>query len=514
MSEVIEPPFFPIIYVRGYAGSAGEVEDTVATPYMGFNDGSTKLRQSWTGEIVRHIFESPLLRLMKDYGYADIYSEGQEITASELPPRSVVIFRYYERASVDLGAGRREEIEVYARELGALVHSLRDRICGDDAAHRNAFRVYLVAHSMGGLICRCLLQNPGIDMAAAKLVDKVFTYATPHNGIDLALFSNVPGGLFTTNNSDTFNRTRMREYLALPPATEESDRVDRLHGMFPPERFFCLVGTNDRDYTVGGGVVKRIVGEMSDGLVRIANATVDGAPRAMVHRSHSGHYGIVNSEEGYQNLRRFLFGDVRVEGVLRVQELCLPPKIEREHREGKKVRASYHFEASVRVRGARYDLHRRLVNEGSAVFRRFDELFKPRELGLTGGRHPHLFTTFLSTGAKVNPRRRTLGFSVEIRVLVPEYTVDGLLFLKDHYEGSSLFRDTVTIEVTPPDTADATWSVAYGFDSSTPGRTTRDAAADPPDATKASRVFRIPLESGTKPGLTGELELELSPWNS
>jgi hypothetical protein len=32
----------------------------------------------------------------------------------------------------------------------------------------------------------------------------------------------------------------------------------------------------------------------------------------MVHRSHSGRYGIVNSEEGYQNLRRFLFGDLQI----------------------------------------------------------------------------------------------------------------------------------------------------------------------------------------------------------
>jgi hypothetical protein len=33
-----------------------------------------------------------------------------------------------------------------------------------------------------------------------------------------------------------------------------------------------------------------------------------GASRAFVHRSHSGSYGEVNFEEGYQNLRSFLFG--------------------------------------------------------------------------------------------------------------------------------------------------------------------------------------------------------------
>jgi hypothetical protein len=53
MAAKLEPPFHPIVYVRGYAGSQGEVEETVATPYMGFNLGATKVRQRWDGAIVR-----------------------------------------------------------------------------------------------------------------------------------------------------------------------------------------------------------------------------------------------------------------------------------------------------------------------------------------------------------------------------------------------------------------------------------------------------------------------------
>ncbi len=37
----IEAPYYPIVYVRGYAATMSEIEDTVATPYMGFNLGST-----------------------------------------------------------------------------------------------------------------------------------------------------------------------------------------------------------------------------------------------------------------------------------------------------------------------------------------------------------------------------------------------------------------------------------------------------------------------------------------
>ena len=72
------------------------------------------------------------------------------------------------------------------------------------------------------------------------------------------------------------------------------------------------------------------------------------APRAYVHRSHSGHYGIVNSEEGYQNLRRFLFGDIRVDAVLEVEDITLPAALDRRRRDGDKIRASYHFEAIAR----------------------------------------------------------------------------------------------------------------------------------------------------------------------
>jgi hypothetical protein len=55
-------PFHPIIYVRGFAATQGEIEETVADPYMGFNIGSTKARQIWTGELKKFFFESPVVR--------------------------------------------------------------------------------------------------------------------------------------------------------------------------------------------------------------------------------------------------------------------------------------------------------------------------------------------------------------------------------------------------------------------------------------------------------------------
>ena len=90
------------MYVRGYAGNDEEIEDTVADPYMGFNLGATKFRQKWTGSVLRHYFESPLFRLVKDFGYADVYSHGAAMPPDlEVGPKSVFIYRYYDEQFYD-----------------------------------------------------------------------------------------------------------------------------------------------------------------------------------------------------------------------------------------------------------------------------------------------------------------------------------------------------------------------------------------------------------------------------
>ena len=79
--------FHPIIYVRGYAMTQNEIEDTVADPYMGFNIGSCKVRQLWDGTVKKYFFESPLVRLLKQYGYDDVYEDGLDRVTEALPPR-------------------------------------------------------------------------------------------------------------------------------------------------------------------------------------------------------------------------------------------------------------------------------------------------------------------------------------------------------------------------------------------------------------------------------------------
>ena len=63
---------YPIIYVRGYAGTQGDVEETVDDPLYGFNAGSTHIRLDQDGKADFFMFVSPFARLFKDFGYADV----------------------------------------------------------------------------------------------------------------------------------------------------------------------------------------------------------------------------------------------------------------------------------------------------------------------------------------------------------------------------------------------------------------------------------------------------------
>lgn len=470
----------------------GEIAETVATPYMGFNLGSTKVRQSWDGKVQRHIFESPLLRLMKDYSYRDIYSNGAEIRG-KIPCKSVVIYRYYEPADKDLGTGKVLSIHEAAQGLRELIRQLREQVCAGDAKARSAFKVYLVAHSMGGLVCRCFLQKVA-SKEERQLVDKVFTYATPHNGIDLAGF-NVPSGLGTWDISN-FNRRNIAEYLGLP---KDSDRVDSLNDTFDPDRFFCLVGTNHKDYDVAFGLSRKLAGEMSDGLVRIENATLQEAPRAFVFRSHSGPYGVVNSEEGYQNLKRFLFGNVRVDGEMQVDNLPLPPSVAQAKAKGKTVLASYYFEATVSPRGAyTYKLTERRLATFSAILRKFDDLMRIEKAGRDKPRSPMLFSTYLDTNEITDGK--SIVFSVALAVSTTGYEIDNVLF-DDHIPGEYLFRDTIIVQAAP---RPGGWHVSYIFADDGWGEDKGSVAERDGDA------FVIPLTSSK--GFKGSLRLSPRKW--
>ena len=524
---------YPIIYVRGYAMTEAERDETAADPFCGFNVGSTVYRATVNknAPAQKFVFESPVVRLVSDFGYKNVYQDGLDILDADwkpapdetgrdvdgIPGASIIIYRYYDAGSTLLGDGQASDVSDYARGLGKLILRVRDLVgLREGASFVPAdFRCYLVAHSMGGLVVRALLQNKALaDPQARACVDKVFTFATPHNGIDLGGI-NVPGWL-TAGEMNTFNRDKMAQFLDTPAV---NGRMDYLPATaFPAERFFCMVGTNRGDYEAAKGLSRMFAGHGSDGLVRIENASlwaIDEAQNtkpvacAFAYRSHSGYFGIVNSEEAYQNLIRFLFGDVRVDIWFDVDSVALPPDIPKDA----DVDALYQVELLAAPRGKRWYLSRRIAEEDSPACRTHKELTDPTK---ADKKAIYLSTVFLANRARVDPSRATLAYAMTLGVRVPDYQVNKKFWLDGHYEGSSLFRDTLVIEIKPPaDGSTTAWGVQYGWQTDTAGRASLPVSYQ--QIKDGKLQFVVPLSSLgaaiSAPGITGRVRLEVSAWS-
>ncbi len=520
-----ESVLHPIIYVRGYAMSRDEINDTTADPFCGFNTGSTVFRATpdRTRPPRKYIFESPVVRLASDFGYSDVFTDGLDVMDDDwnrsLSRKSMIIYRYYDPASTLLGEAETPKIEEFGKGLSKLVARIRKLVC-DDLANGvtvETFRCYLIAHSMGGLVCRSFLQNPDLDVEHVRqCVDKFFTYATPHNGIDMAGI-NAPAWL-TVDDVDNFNRKRIAEYLDLKAIFEKTTRVDWIpEDAFPSGRIFCLIGTNRSDYEVAKGLSRTFVGNGSDGLVRIENAWLcgirdDGQPappvaKAFVYRSHSGYFGIVNSEDSYQNLIRFLFGDLRIDIWLDVEDIRLPQDVQTEADAGRAVDALYQFEVLASPRGKLWYLTRRIAEEDSVACLRHqvwaNAAEKPQRL--------YLSSVFLDKDARVDPTRPSLAYSMTLGVRVPDYEVERKLWLNEHYEGGYLFRDSLIVEIVPPSDGQARWAVQYGWQSNSPGKATHP--IEPAPVGNGQFEVVIAFDNEQRPGIRGRLRFVASEWN-
>lgn len=522
-------PFHPIIYVRGYAMTPALIDETTADPFCGFNLGSTVYRAvpDKTQQPRKYIFESPVVRLASDFNYRDVYEDGYDILDPEwsadpdnmLPSRSIIVYRYYDESSRLLGLGETPPIEVFSVKLGELILRVRDLVCAnpENEVTPAAFRCYLVAHSMGGLVCRGLLQNPANDKKnASKFVDKFFTYATPHNGIDM-MGMNVPSWL-SLADMDNFNRKEMARYLDLEDVYDKTGSVAWIpEESFPSERIFCMVGTNRMDYDVALGASRTFAGHGSDGLVRIENATLTGlkaggtpgAPcaKAFAFRAHSGYFGIVNSEEAYQNLTRFLFGDVRVDIWVDIEEIRLPVEVQAAAAAGRKVNALYQFEMLAAPRGKLWFLTRRTAEEDSVACLSQEEwAAAPKKNG-----SQYMSTVFLANRARVNKNRRSLAYSMSLGVRVPDYEIDRKLWVNEHYEGGYLFRNSIVLEMVPPEVKGEKWKIHYAWQNQ--GSSAADTEIDPKSLRGGKVEVRVPFDSTTTPGIRGSLRFVVSVWN-
>ena len=111
------------------------------------------------------MFVSPFARLFRDHGYQDVIDGSMQQLPDDVDPdRTIWIYRYYDPTSktFDRPGGRRLTIEEAALGLRDFIEGIREQIYqarnSSDGTGEHS-KVHLVAHSMGGLVARCLLQK-------------------------------------------------------------------------------------------------------------------------------------------------------------------------------------------------------------------------------------------------------------------------------------------------------------------------------------------------------------------
>jgi hypothetical protein len=514
---------YPIIYVRGFAGGTSGIDTATDDPFYGFNDGATHVRVNGDGNPQFYQFEGPLVRLMEDEDYrvpvhGNQHAYLNQSAGGSQPRTSVWIYRFYDPDADTFGAAAVPyDLPAAARNLLAFVQLVLAKTdFTDPDGNPGDKKVWLVAHSMGGLICRSMIQKmcPDNGIAPGDLVDRLFTYATPHNGIDFGIFGlNIGVPQIAPFDAQIFNRKVMYQYLTpaagLRQAPDMPDGWDAhvITGL-DPSQVFCLIGTNAADY----GAVSKAVGPKSDGLVQIDNAYVRGANRTFVHRSHSGRYGEVNSEEGYQNLRRFLFGTRKA--TVRLVNATLPAAT------SASVLDVWQAEVTVSIRGLPV-----LMDDQTAAHYCPVELGKVAGASLPGGAPapdddavtpgtgpavssggPPLTTVFLLDPARARQQQREnlqpgafsprCRYSLQIKVIHLQEQ-HGLFTWQNHLEGAPEWADTLIVDVGPDDDDGtervwAAWEVDISKVTSVPDPIVRTPLASNPPG---SLSFTIPLPS-------------------
>jgi len=265
-------------------------------------------------------------------------------------------------------------------------------------------------------------------------VERLFTYATPHGGIEFEVGFDLFERLRETSASRA-PTSRTGAHVGLPhpgeptPVPSEWQPQEMPDEVFPKDRIFTLIGTNPHDYDAARGLSSRAVGAKSDGLVQIENAYIPGARFAFVHRSHSGRFGIVNSEEGYQNLRRFLFGDLEVTADLVGLELPSQPNDD----------VVWQAEVELAVRGLPILMHQQVAAHHCPVVLELpsDAADKPQPL----------VTTFLIADVAARPvETQQARYTLHLKLLSLRQR-RGIFDFRDHLEQTADFDDVLVVDI-------------------------------------------------------------------
>ena len=503
MPYKIESPYYPVVYVRGYAMTENEREETFHDTYYGFAATSVEKRQAPPPDYLRvDMFEGQLIRFMKmgKFAYFDATNRGLE-DCNENPSRSVWVCRFYDD---DVLKDKLRDIEEHANDLYRLVcETIPQRLknCDVDLGKGlKDYKVTLVAHSMGGLVCRALIQNilPSRNEQPKDWIHRLVTIGTPHKGIELGRIPDFMEGFimrtFNPFNANIFEEKRMRSYLKLPLGCEpHSLGAENGKFAFPVKRCLCLVGSDYNSY----GAVHHATGTFSDGLVKQDRAyIVAGKPDsngryrneqksfwANVHRAHSGRSGIVNSYESFENIHRFLFGNVKAEVYLENVSLGTPREKDTEY--------YYDVEFALSIRGIPVYLHRRQQDPCENAIRYAREELEAKTV--------LLHTLFMNSNLKVAKDKPYSHFQLQFRV--QERAIRKGFLWDREYPEKTIYAEDIEVRV-------------GDFDETLPGAEVQfrwlSEGGDWKNATKRDAGFRIPLRKAGS--LDGNFFIAASPW--
>jgi hypothetical protein len=492
----LENPYYPIVYVRGYAMTPSEREETFHDTYYGFATTSVEKRQAPPPDYFEaDVFEGQMIRLMKlkKYRYADAVNEGEQ--DHDNPSRSIWICRFYDQ---DVMREKLRSIESHAEDLRKMIcETIPGRLArsgvelGKLDTPGQKYKVILMAHSMGGLVCRTLIQNLLPD--PKRWIHRLVTFGTPHKGIELGRIPDFLENFITTRlnpfDANIFKEKRMRKYLKLKPREE-------VHSLgstpFPVKRCLCLIGSDYHSYNV----VQKVTGDFSDGLVKQDRAyIVSGAKPpsntpypnerrafwANVHRAHSGWRGIVNSYESFENVHRFLFGNIRAEITLENLLIKTPQEPRCDY--------FYDIEFTLSILGTNTYLHRRQQDPCENAVRLARDKIPAYLL---------LHTAFMNSKLKTH-KNPFSSFSLNLRI-VERAVKHGLLWDRD-YPDKQIFNETLEIRVGDADPTKPGDEVQYRWFSD---------GAEWEEVEPVKGVFRFPLRGAGS--LSGQFAVRAGPW--
>ncbi|MET3982116.1 pimeloyl-ACP methyl ester carboxylesterase [Mucilaginibacter sp. UYP25] len=496
----IRAPFYPIVYVRGYAMTSSEREDTFHDAYYGFSANSVEKREASpeNGYRIADIFEGQMIRFMKlrDYGYADSVNHGLR-DFHDNPSRSIWVCRFYDE---DFIQGKARAITDHARDLAKMITETIPRKLAEAGVVNleSDYKVILIAHSMGGLVCRTLIQNilPSLKSTSSllpkdrindpnSLIHRLVTIGTPHNGIDLGnipnWFENSIVSALNPFNSSIFKPATMRKYLNLEPG----EPVNSLgKSGFPIDKCLCVVGSDHQSYSL----VKNLTGGHSDGLVKQNNAyvveggTLKHAYTANVHRAHSGVRGIVNSYESFENVQRFLFGDLKIVITLENVQMNTIVKPGSDY--------FYDFEFTLSIRGTGVYLHRREQDPCENAFRIEYSQVPPKI---------DLHTVFLNSSFNLDPIDAFSYFIMKVRVA--EYRIEKNMLWDYKYPSREIYAESLEIKVRKDEAQN--YQAGYRWLSDMDWVMLN---------TTTNSEFAIPLRNA--PSVSGSLVLHASLWDA